>query len=187
MKKVFVFLDVANIWSTQKSMRKFINYRKIEKIIQKTLAEKLNETVEIPRIFYYEAFPKDGTRDYNIDRKHKFMTFLKKQLGFTVRKKPIKRILTKENMWIEKGNMDVELCIDAIHHKQEYDIAVFFTGDADFFSLVKYLKKERKKSYVFSSKNHISYELKTGTDGYFDISKMNNLWGTPLKYRKQKK
>ena len=41
-------------------------------------------------IFYYDAYPKDGTRDYNLDGKHKFYTYLKKGLGFTVRKKELK-------------------------------------------------------------------------------------------------
>lgn len=38
--------------------------------------------------------------------------------------------------------------------------------------------------YVFSSKNNISEELKTGGDGYFDVLKLSDdIWGRELKHR----
>ena len=118
--------------------------------------------------------------------KHKFFTYLKKGLGFVVRKKELKRIsVIGENgeSIVEKGNMDVEITIDAIHNIGKYDTAVFFTGDADFLALVNYLKNGSKKVYIFSSKDNISYELKTGGDRYFDLKDINEFWGKDLKYR----
>lgn len=38
-------------------------------------------------IYYYTAYPANRTRDYSLDGKHKFFTYLKKGLGFIVRKK----------------------------------------------------------------------------------------------------
>ena len=49
----------------------------------------------------------------------------------------------------EKGNMDVEITIDVLHHIAKYDIAVFFTGDSDFLALVTYLRTRGKKVYIF--------------------------------------
>jgi len=43
------------------------------------------------QVFYYTAYPAEGTRSYSLDGKHKFFTFLKKGLGFVVRKKELKR------------------------------------------------------------------------------------------------
>ena len=81
----------------------------------------------------------------------------------------------------EKGNMDVEITIDVLHHIAKYDIAVFFTGDSDFLALVTYLRTRGKKVYIFSSKNNISEELRTGGDGYFDVLKIEeNIWGREL-------
>lgn len=79
-------------------------------------------------VFYYTAYPADGTREYSLDSKHKFFTYLKKQLGFVVRKKELKRIVvhtTNGDVIEEKGNMDVEIAIDAIHHSEKYNIGVF--------------------------------------------------------------
>lgn len=79
--------------------------------------------------------------------------------------------------------MDVEITIDAIHNIQKYNIAVFFSGDADFLALVNYLKSGGKKVYIFSSKDNISRELKTGGHGYFDLKDIYELWGKGLKHR----
>ena len=84
----------------------------------------------------------------------------------------------------EKGNMDVEIAIDALHHIKKYSIAVFFTGDSDFLALVTYLRARNKKVYIFSSRNNISEELRTGGDGYFDVLDIeNDIWRRELKWR----
>ena len=88
----------------------------------------------------------------------------------------------------EKGNMDVEITIDAIHHMQKYDTAILFSGDSDFLALVKYIRGNGKKVYIFSSKNNISEELRTGGDGYFDVLKIDrDIWGPELRHRAEKK
>ena len=77
------------------------------------------------------------------------------------------------------------MTIDAIHNMKKYDTALFFTGDSDFLALLTYLKNKEKKVYIFSSKNNISHELKTGGDGYFDVLNLQgDIWGRDLGYRK---
>ncbi len=73
--------------------------------------------------------------------------------------------------------MDVEITIDAVHNITKYDIAVFFTGDSDFLSLVTYIRSSEKKVHVFSSRHNISSELRTGSNGYIDILKIEeDIW-----------
>jgi len=190
VRVVYVFIDVANVWSAQKSIKKLLDYSKLKQVVADVFQEKLNEQIEVKRVFYYEAYPEKGTREYDTDGSHKFMTFLKKGLGFCVRKKPIKQIKSGEGDQTfiqEKGNMDVEISIDALHFKEDYDIAVFFTGDSDFFALTKYLMCREKQCYIFSSRNNVSQELRTGTNGYFDIIPIESFWGEDLKYRNSKK
>jgi len=126
---IYVFIDASNLWEAQKVKGQFFDYEKLKGFIKEKFS---GSSVEI---FYYSAYPADGTRDYSLNGRHKFFTFLKKGLNFTVRKKELKRIsiITPEGESIEeKGNMDVEITIDALHHIKKYDIAVFFTGDSDF-------------------------------------------------------
>ena len=143
------------------------------------------------KVFYYDAYPAEGTRSYDTTGKHRFYTRLKKKLGIIVRKKELKRIVAEdsrfEDGFIEKGNMDVELTIDAVHFVQNYDTAILFTGDSDFLGLVKFIKARGKKVYIFSSRNNISSELLTGGDGYVDLLSVDSeIWGRPIKFRGQK-
>ncbi len=180
---IYVFIDASNLWQAQKAKGRFLDYEKTLKFIKENF-----KALNI-KVFYYTAYPADGTRDYNLDGKHRFYTFLKKGLGFEVRKKELKRISIIDEYGEsikEKGDMDVEITIDALHHLSKYNTAIFFTGDSDFLALISYLKNNDKKVFIFSSKNNISEELRTGGDGYSDILKINDIWGRELKYRQEK-
>ena len=179
---IYVFIDASNLWQAQKSKGKMFDYEKLKAFLKNKFSAS-----EI-KIFYYTAYPAEGTRDYSLDGKHKFFTYLKKGLGFVVRKKELKRIEVYNDesgdLVQEKGNMDVEMTIDAIHNMKKYDTAFFFTGDSDFLALLTYLKNGGKKVYIFSSKNNISQELRTGGDGYFDVLNLqDDIWGRELKHR----
>ena len=177
---IYVFIDASNLWAAQKSKKRLLDYSKISGYITKTYS------CSALKVFYYDSYPADGTRAHSIDGKHKFYTFLKKGLSFAVITKKFKRIrvLTdKGDAMIEKGNMDVEITIDALHHIDKYDEAVLFTGDSDFLALVTYLRNHSKKVYVYSSKNNVSEELRTGTDGYVDILNIDEIWGKALQHR----
>lgn len=178
---VYVFIDASNLWQAQKAKGKMFDYEKLKGFLKTKF-----QSTEI-QVFYYTAYPAEGTREHSLDGRHKFYTYLKKGLGFTVRKKELKRIVTHSDAGDsiqEKGNMDVEMTIDAIHHLRKYHLAVLFTGDSDFLALVSYIKNAGKKVYIFSSKNNVSQELRTGGDGYYDVLEIEeNIWGRDLKYR----
>jgi uncharacterized LabA/DUF88 family protein len=181
-KSVYVFIDASNIWQAQKSKGRIFEYEKLRRFLKEKF-----ETSEL-KVFYYTAYPAEGTRDYNLDGKHKFYTYLNKGLGFIVRKKELKGIVVHHDVCgdttQEKGNMDVEMTIDAIQYMKNYDTAVFFTGDSDFLALVSYVRNGGKKVYIFSSKNNISRELRTAADGYFDVLDIeSDIWGRDLAYR----
>lgn len=180
---VYVFIDASNVWAAQKVKGRFFDYAKLTSCIR----TKFKAT--IVQVFFYTAYPAEGTRDYSTEGKHKFFTFLKKGLKFVVRKKELKRIAVTDEHGEsiqEKGNMDVEMTIDAIHHQSKYDIAVLFSGDSDFLALVTYLRSRGKKVFVFSSKNNVSQELRTGADGYFDVLTLgDDIWGRDLKHRNE--
>ncbi|MBU1017569.1 NYN domain-containing protein [Patescibacteria group bacterium] len=177
--KIAVFVDAGNLWSSYKILGKVLDFNKLKQFF----ADKFFG--DIFKIFYYVAYPREGTRSQNkVDKVHKFLTWLKKGLGYDVIKKPLKTIFlrnkegeliydqdTGEPQSIEKGNFDVEIAIDALRYSSAYDIAVFITGDSDFLPLISYLRNlgSKKKVYVFSTDGCVSHELRTGADGYFDL------------------
>lgn len=181
---VYVFIDASNLWEAQKIKGMLFDYKKLKNFLEKKF------TANSIKVFYYTSYPADDTRDYDLTGKHKFYTFLKKGLNFVVRKKKLKRItiMTDKGQSIEeKGNMDVEITIDAMHYIKKYDTAIFFTGDSDFLALITYLRNKDKKVYIFSSQNNISEELRTGGDGYFDVLKITkDIWGKKLEYIEEK-
>lgn len=179
---VYAFIDASNLWQAQKAKGEMFNYEKLKSFLKEQFS-----AADI-KIFYYTAYPAEGTRDYSLDGKHKFFTYLKKGLDFEVRKKELKRIVIHGHMGDsvqEKGNMDVEITIDALHNLSKYNIAILFTGDSDFLPLVTYIRTRGKKVFIFSSKNNVSQELRTGADGYFDVLKLDcDIWGRKLQHKK---
>lgn len=183
-KIVYVFIDASNLWQAQKAKGKLFDYEKLKQFL------KAHFSAPELEIFYYTAYPADGTRDYSQAGKFKFYTFLKKRLGFNVRKKELKRITIQTDLGDtiqEKGNMDVEMTIDVMHYLKTYQTVVLFTGDSDFLALVTYLRNRGKEVYIFSSRNNVSRELRTGGNGYVDVLEIeNDIWGRDLKYRGEK-
>lgn len=182
---VYVFIDASNLWQAQKVKGMLFDLSKLKKYL-----ETKYKTKEL-KVYYYTAYPREGTRQYSTDSKHKFFTYLKKGLGFIVRKKELKqiKIITNDGERIgEKGNMDVEMAIDAVSLVNKYTTAILFTGDSDFLALVTYIKRHGKSVYVYSSKNNISSELRTGADGYIDVLKIEkDIWRGEVRHRDQKK
>ena len=167
--RVYVFIDASNLWQAQKVKGKFFDLAKLKRYL-----ELRYQATEI-KVYYYTAYPKEGTRDYSTESKHKFFTYLKKGLGIVVRKKELKQIRITTELGVsigEKGNMDVEMTIDAVNLVDKYDAAILFTGDSDFLALINYMRNRGKKVHVYSSHNNISYELRTSSDSYTDVLKI---------------
>jgi len=179
-KIIYVFIDASNLWAAIKAKGRFIDFEKTISYIKDGLSGTKIKT------FYFTSYPANGTRDYSLDSKHKFFTYLEKALNFAVIKKELKRIsISTENGYRieEKGNMDVEMAINAIHYMDKYNAAVFLTGDSDFLALITYLKNHGKRVFIYSSKNNVSEELRTGGDGYIDLLTIDEIWGKELKHR----
>ncbi len=183
--KVSVFIDVSNLWAAQKVKGRMFDYEKLKNYLKKE-----NNASDL-KVFFYTAYPSNGSRDYDLTNRHKFFVYLSKSLGFVVRKKELKRIKISSELGEstqEKGNMDVEITIDAIHNMKNYDTAILFSGDSDFLPLITYIRNGGKKVFVYSSKNNVSTELRTGVDGYVDVLNIkDDIWGRELKFRDSKK
>ena len=69
---VAVFIDASNVWEAQKAKGRMFDYEKLQAYLKAKFAPK------IVRIFFYTAYPREGTRAYSIQGKHSFYTYLKK-------------------------------------------------------------------------------------------------------------
>ena len=85
--KVMVLIDASNIHYSKDKLGGWLDLWKI------TTFFKRKHNTEIVTVFYYSAYPKQGTRDdYNLDKLHRFFTKLEKWFNFIVRKKALKTI-----------------------------------------------------------------------------------------------
>jgi len=71
--------------------------------------------------------------------------------AFTVVTKPVKAFTDVEGRRKLKGNMDVELAVDAMRLAPHLDHIVLFSGDGDFRSLVAAIQERGKRVSVVSS------------------------------------
>ncbi len=141
-----VFIDSANIYFSYKTLKWKIDFQK--------LFIYFKNNTNLFRIAFY------GTINPENERERKFHDFLE-IIGYTVKHKAIKFIKDGNEVYggHHKGNVDVELTIDAVHFRDNYDTFILLSGDSDFESLIKYLKKYKKRCIVMSTKGHISIEL----------------------------
>ena len=145
--KTAVFIDASNIYFSQKTLGWRIDFKK--------LLDYFKRETDLFRITFYGALNPDNERERKF---HDFMEII----GYAVKHKKIKFIRDKDDHEYgghNKGNVDVDLTIDAVHFKNDYDSFVLLSGDGDFESLLKYLKTHGKRCIVLSTKGHVSIEL----------------------------
>jgi len=160
-KRVGVYIDSANLYySTNKANIK-LDYFQIARWFQ--------EHCNLTCLNFYTAYdPLD-------DRQQNFFEDLEKA-GYKLIKKPIKVFGD-----MIKGNMDIELAVDALMNKDNYDIIVLISGDGDFFYLVQALEHLSKKTVILGVGGFTSYELHQEADNYFFLNRISSVW---QKYKK---
>jgi uncharacterized LabA/DUF88 family protein len=136
--KIAVFIDGANLYATAKALGIDIDYKKL-------LAE-YKSSGNLLRIFYYTALIQD--QEYSSIRP--LIDWLDYN-GYNVVTKDAKEFTDSEGRRKVKGNMDIELAIDAMELATEIDEAVIFSGDGDFRSLVEALQRKAVRVKVVST------------------------------------
>jgi uncharacterized LabA/DUF88 family protein len=64
----------------------------------------------------------------------------------------------------KKCDLDVEMAVDLIRLRDQYDTIVLFSGDGDLVYALRYLKDEfGKTAYVFGARGHIGREVMDAT------------------------
>jgi len=144
--ETYVFIDASNIYHSFKKLGWKIDFLRLEKYLKADIA--------IGRIYYYTAY------DPDYPKQRKFLDFLE-IAGYVVKKKKVKFIKDEQLQGggFHKGNLDVELTIDAVDNKDKFQSFVLFSGDSDFEALLKYMRYHKKFCIVVSTKGHVSVEL----------------------------
>tara|TARA_R110002020_G_scaffold387975_1_gene598683 strand:- start:2766 stop:3335 length:570 start_codon:yes stop_codon:yes gene_type:complete len=169
-EKIVLFIDGANLYATSKAIGIDIDYRRL-------LAE-FKSKAFLLRANYYTALVED--QEYSSIRP--LIDWLDYN-GFTVVTKPAKEFTDGAGRRKIKGNMDIELCVDAFELAPHYDHMVLFSGDGDFTALVASLQRMGKRVTVVStlttSTPMISDDLRRQADFFIDVADLAKAVGRP--------
>ncbi|NDB69951.1 MAG: NYN domain-containing protein [Methylocystaceae bacterium] len=167
-KKTALFIDGANLYATAKSLGFDIDYKRLLKEFQGKGA--------LLRAFYYTALIED--QEYSSIRP--LIDWLDYN-GYRVVTKPTKEFTDAGGRRKVKGNMDIELAIDALELAPYIDHMVLFSGDGDFRSLVEAMQRRGVHvsvvSTISSNPPMIADELRRQADEFIDIVTISNRVG----------
>jgi uncharacterized LabA/DUF88 family protein len=136
--RIAVFIDGPNLYATSKALGFDIDYKR--------LLTEFQARGTLVRAFYYTAIIED--QEYSSIRP--LVDWLDYN-GYTVVTKATREFIDAAGRRKVKGNMDVELAVDAMELARHIDEMVLFSGDGDFRSLVKAVQRHGVRVALVSS------------------------------------
>ena len=177
-EKIALFIDGANLYAASKALGFDIDYRK--------LLGHFQSKGYLLRAYYYTALVED--QEYSSIRP--LIDWLDYN-GYKVVTKPAKEFTDSAGRRKIKGNMDIELTIEAMELAGVVDHFVIFSGDGDFRSLVEALQRRGRKVSVVSTMHSqppmISDELRRQADHFIDLSSLRTEIGREPSERSQRR
>jgi len=175
-ERVALFIDGANLYSATKALDFDIDYKKLR-------AEFISKGTLI-RAFYYTALNEEA--DYSPLRP--LIDWLDYN-GYTMVTKPTKEFTDSQGRRRIKGNMDIEIAVDAMEMAEHIDHMVLFSGDGDFRSLVEAVQRKGVRVTVVSTiKSHppmIADELRRQADSFVELLTLQDAIGRNASARPQ--
>ncbi|NJL50911.1 MAG: NYN domain-containing protein [Blastochloris sp.] len=167
-EKIALFIDGANLYATAKSLGFDIDYKRLLKEFQ--------SRGNVLRAFYYTALIED--QEYSSIRP--LLDWLDYN-GYTVVTKPTKEFVDQSGRRKVKGNMDIELAVDAMELAEHVDQIVLFSGDGDFRSLVEAVQRRGVRVSVISTVSTqppmVADELRRQADEFIDLASLSTKIG----------
>jgi uncharacterized LabA/DUF88 family protein len=165
---IALFIDGANLYATTKTLGFEIDYRR--------LLTEFRSRGTLVRAFYYTAVLEDS--DFSSIRP--LIDWLDYN-GYTVVTKPTKEFVDATGRRKVKGNMDIELAVDAMELAEHIDEMVLFSGDGDFRSLVEAVQRRGVRVTVISTiSTHppmIADELRRQADVFTELMELKSKIG----------
>ena len=158
-----MMIDGANLYQAARALGFDIDYR--------LLLEAFSRCGRLVRACYYTALLDD--QEYSPIRP--LVDWLDYN-GYTVVTKPLKEFTDASGRRKFKGNMDIELAVDAMEMASYLDHLVLFSGDGDFRRLTEALQRKGLRVTVVSTIRTqppmIADELRRQADTFLDLNEL---------------
>ncbi|PDT74999.1 NYN domain-containing protein [Bradyrhizobium sp. C9] len=163
--RIALFIDGANLHATAKALGFDIDYKLLLKEFERqgALLRAIYYTPVIEDQEFSSFRPLIDWLDYN---------------GFRVVTKAAKEFVDGSGRRKIKGNMDVDLAVDAMEMAEHIDQMVLFSGDSNFRSLVAAMQRRGVQVTVVSTMigrpSMIADELRRQADTFIDIAELQS-------------
>jgi uncharacterized LabA/DUF88 family protein len=158
--KIALYIDGANLYATARTLGFEIDYKR--------LLEEFQGRGDLVRAYYYTAV----IEDQEFITLRPLIDWLNYN-GYTVVTKATKEFIDASGRRKLKGNMDIELAVDAMELAEHVDQIVLFSGDGDFRSLVEAVQRRGVRvtvvSTISSQPPMIADELRRQADVFTDL------------------
>ena len=165
-ERIALFIDGANLYSAAKALQFDIDYKRLLALFR--------QKGQLVRALYYTALAED--QEYSSIRP--LIDWLDYN-GYTMVTKPTKEFTDSTGRRKLKGNMDIELAVDALCLAESLDHIVLFSGDGDFKSLVAALQQKGKRVSVISTLQTqppmVADELRRQADQFIDLADLEQM------------
>ncbi|MEO0944779.1 MAG: NYN domain-containing protein [Pseudomonadota bacterium] len=169
-ERLALFIDGSNLYATAKTLGFDIDY--------KLLRQEFMRRGKLVRAFYYTALLEND--EYSPIRP--LVDWLNYN-GFTMVTKPAKEFTDANGRRKVKGNMDIELTVDAMELAPRVDHIVLFSGDGDFRPLIESLQRQGVRvsvvSTIRSQPPMIADELRRQADNFIELEELRDVIGRP--------
>ncbi len=169
-ERLALFIDGANLYAAARALGFDIDY--------KLLRQEFMRRGKLLRAFYYTALI--DSEEYSPIRP--LVDWLHYN-GFAMRTKPAKEYTDSLGRRKVKGNMDIELAVDALELAPRLDHIVLFSGDGDFKPLVECLQRRGVRvsvvSTIRSAPPMIADDLRRQADNFIELDELREVIGRP--------
>ena len=164
INKIALFIDGLNLYTTARSVGFEIDFKR--------LLREFQSRGYLLRAFYYTAVIED--QEYSSIRP--LIDWLDYN-GYTVVTKTTKEFVDQTGRRKVKGNMDIELAVDAIELAPHIDQMVLFSGHGDFCCLVKAMQRRGVRVVVSANSTQpplVAQVLRRQADEFIDIKALQS-------------
>ncbi|MEM9320367.1 MAG: NYN domain-containing protein [Pseudomonadota bacterium] len=169
-ERLALFIDGSNLYAAAKALQFDIDY--------KLLRQEFRQRGRLVRAFYYTALLEN--EEYSPIRP--LVDWLQYN-GFAMVTKPAKEFTDSQGRRKVKGNMDIELSVDAMEMAQHVEHIVLFSGDGDFRPLVEALQRKGTRvsvvSTIRSQPPMIADDLRRQADNFIELDELRDVIGRP--------
>ena len=171
-ERLALFVDGANLYAASRTLGYDIDY--------KLLCAEFMRRGKLLRAFYYTALLEND--EFSPIRP--LVDWLNYN-GITTVTKAAKEYTDSMGRRKVKGNMDIELTVDAMELEAQVDHIVIFSGDGDVKPLIASLQRQGVRvsvvSTIRSQPPMISDDLRRQADNFIDLNDLSEVIGRPLR------